>query len=189
VTAEADALRRSPLGATGAGPHALLSAPDVVIRELPFTAQFVLRLDPMDTVVDAVERALGARPGQVNLVTTAGGTQVMALAPDEWLVVGPADADALEAAVRSHGGVIVDVSAHRTVLELTGSGVRDLLASGTSVDLHPRAFAAGQCRQTTLARVDVIIARVDEDTYRVFVRTSFARYLADWLTDALEGTR
>ena len=186
MTADTDALRRSPLGSTGTTPAHLISALGVEIRELPFTTQLNLRLDPNTIALDALHRAVGARPGPMNTIVTAGDSSVLRLAPDEWLVVGAALVNETELGLHQHGGTVVDVSAHRTVLELTGSGVRNVLASGCTVDLHPRSFKVGQCAQTTLARVDVIIARMADDEYRVFVRTSFARYLVDWLTTALE---
>ena len=99
--------------------------------------------------------------------------------------VAAALGSSLAGVVRPAGGSVVDVSAHRTVLELSGPEARDVLASGCSVDLHPRVFAVGDAAQAPLARVDVILTRSDVDAYRIFVRASFARYLADWLKDAM----
>jgi sarcosine oxidase subunit gamma len=48
-------------------------------------------------------------------------------------------------------------------------------------------FAPGRCAQTLLARAEVILHRVDEETFRVFVRPSFAAYLRAWLDDAIEA--
>ena len=69
-----------------------------------------------------------------------------------------------------------------------GRAARDLLARGCPLDLDPRSFAADQCAQTLLARVDVILFLMDDrDAFGVLVRASFARYLVDWLRDAIEG--
>jgi sarcosine oxidase, subunit gamma len=194
VTAEA-ALesRRSPLGATTVDPFPVASGPGVEIRERPFLAQVLLRLTPTDEARSAVGAALGLDLPTTSRLTRSAGTPRLAiwLAPDEWLVVDAGDASALEraigAAASPHGGTVVDVSAHRTLLELSGPGVRDLLACGTSIDLHPRVFDVGAAAQTQLARVDVIIGRGSEDTYHVAVRASFARYLLDWLRATIEA--
>ena len=121
---------------------------------------------------------------------------VLWLGPDEWLVVGPPDGEtALEAqlhdALGDHVGrvAIVDVSANRTTLELRGPRARELLEFGCPIDLHPRAFGPGRCAQTLLARANVLIWHVadePEDTWRLFVRPSFAAYVAAWLADAAE---
>jgi sarcosine oxidase subunit gamma len=101
---------------------------------------------------------------------------VLWLGPSEWLVVdGPP--------IDLPGGV--DVSANRTTIELSGPHARDILEKGCALDLHPRAFPAGSCAQTMVARTQVILWQTAETpVYHLMVRGSFARYLADWLTDA-----
>ena len=80
---------------------------------------------------------------------------------------------------------MVDVSANRTVIRLEGTAARELLAFGCAVDLHPRAFGPGRCVQTMLAKAQVIIEQMTANpAFSVYVRASFATYLADWLLDA-----
>ncbi|MBM4793731.1 sarcosine oxidase subunit gamma [Streptomyces sioyaensis] len=184
----------------------LLAAADVEgprgvrLRELPCAAQVTLRLDPSSPAAARVAGALGlpalpVEPGGVR--TAAGATErtVLWLGPDEWLVVGPeGDAPAIEAVVRDalgdgHGAV-VDVSANRTTLEISGPCAREVLEKGCSLDLHPRAFGPGRCAQTLLARAAVILRQIDTGpTYHLLVRGSFAPYLADWLLDAMTEFR
>jgi heterotetrameric sarcosine oxidase gamma subunit len=102
------------------------------------------------------------------------GGSLLRLGPDWWLHVGPPAVP---------GGV--DVSAHRTTLELSGPRSRDVLMTGCSLDLHPSVFMVGACAQTLLAQAQVVLHRTAPDTYRLLVRASFARYLADWLLDAM----
>jgi sarcosine oxidase, subunit alpha len=104
------------------------------------------------------------------------GGAALRLGPDWWLALGPADG--------------VDVSAQRTTLELRGPRARDVLMTGCPLNLD--ALGVGACAQTLLGQAQVILYRTAPDTYRVLVRASFARYLADWLLDAMvehgEGT-
>ena len=68
--------------------------------------------------------------------------------------------------------------------------VRELLEFGCPIDLHPRVFGPGRCAQTLLARANVLIWHVadgPEDTFRLFVRPSFAAYVAAWIADAADG--
>ena len=113
------------------------------------------------------------------------------LGPDEWLLTSTADApEELEARVRAAvvplGGSAADVSAQRIILRLTGERVRDVLAKGCSIDLHPRAFGRGSSAQTTLGQAGVVLLALSDagDDYLILVRSSFAGYLADWLLDA-----
>jgi sarcosine oxidase subunit gamma len=59
-----------------------------------------------------------------------------------------------------------------------------LLAHGCALDLRPRVFGPGRCAQTLLARAGVVLMARDGDEFLVFVRSSFAGYLAAWLLDA-----
>jgi sarcosine oxidase subunit gamma len=113
------------------------------------------------------------------------------LGPDEWLIVGPSQttdgliAD-LEQALAGEHHSLVDVSAARAVLELTAPDALELVSEGCGLDLHPRSWHAGDCAQTLLARVPVILQQRG-DAIRIFVRPSFGDYLVDWLLDARTG--
>ncbi|MFI6654424.1 sarcosine oxidase subunit gamma [Streptomyces sp. NPDC050523] len=162
------------------------------LAELPFLTQLNIRLDAKGAAADAVGLALGLQlPLEPNTVVRAGELTALWLGPDEWLVVGPPGGQAdLEARVREAAGEepvsVTDVSAQRTTLLVAGPRARDLLAHGCSLDLHPRAFGAGRCAQTTLGRTQVVLVARDEPRagFWVLVRSSFAGYLADWLLDA-----
>jgi sarcosine oxidase subunit gamma len=94
---------------------------------------------------------------------------------------------ALEQALRNglNGGSVVDVSANRTLLEIRGPKARDLLAHGVPIDLDARSFGPGRCAQTLVAKAQVIIERISEDpAFHIYVRSSFASYVADWLLGA-----
>jgi sarcosine oxidase subunit gamma len=169
------------------------------VRELPFLAQIDLRADPSDPALMArIADAVGARPPtepNTTVISTDGTRQVAWLGPDEWLVIGePGTAPALESLLRTAigdaRGAVLDVSANRTTISVSGPRARDLLAFGCSIDLDERRFKPGMCVQTLLARANVIIVPVGpavEPAFRVLVRPSFAAYLAAWLTDAAVG--
>lgn len=127
-----------------------------------------------------------------NRVATGAALRVLWLAPDEWLVVADGTAadvlPRLERAVAGRRAAVTDLSSSRAIIELVGSGAPEMLASGCGLDLHPRVFGPGQCAQTLLARVPVILDQIDAlPHYRVLVRRSYARWLVDWMIDAAEG--
>ncbi|WP_158844009.1 sarcosine oxidase subunit gamma [Saccharothrix deserti] len=158
-----ESLRRSPLA-----DHPLVSGSGVRLVEIPFL-----------TAVN-VQGAPGFPTPPASGVAAWGERSVLWLGPEEWLVVGP-DGDTFDLP----GGV--DVSANRTTIELSGPNARDVLEKGCTLDLHPRAFGAGRCAQTTLARSQVLLWQTSNaPVYRLMVRGSFAHYLADWLTDAAQ---
>jgi sarcosine oxidase subunit gamma len=182
----ADPVARSPLDHL-ADTLAAAGGPDVELGELPFLAQVGLRADPAE--IDAAALGLPTAPNTVG-VRDDGGRSLW-LGPREWLVVGApgrtgAIAAELEAATAGAFATVLDLSANRTTLELAGPRARDVLATGCSIDLHPRAFGPGRCAQTTIARTQVILDQVgDRPAFRLHVRGSFAAHLAAWLADAM----
>jgi len=165
----------------------------LALREVPFSAQLDFRANPADgRVVDSVHKALGfVLPTDPNTAASAGGRRALWLGPDEWLIVGGEGEESLltrvlHTALGETFGSVVDVSANRTVIELSGPAARDVLAHGCLVDLHPRDFGTGSCAQTLLAKAQVIVHQVnDAPTFQLYLRTSFAWYAAEWLLDAM----
>jgi sarcosine oxidase subunit gamma len=194
VTAEPLA-RSAPLRAWA---DDLAALPDgVQIIPLPFVAMADLRLDAAGSAAAAVAAYLGVYLPTTPSTYVEGETATAIwLGPDEWLITSPFLApEALETALREavgscvSSGAVVDVSAQRTTLQLRGEHIRDLLAGGCSLDLHPRVFRRGRAAQTLLGLANVVLMALDDPgtNYQVLVRTSFAGYLADWLLDAAAG--
>ena len=152
----------------------------------PFVAMLDVRLGP-----DVADRLRIALPAEPNTWVAVDEGLAIWLGPDEWLLTGttrtPDDLETpVRAAVIPLGGSVTDVSAQRITLRLTGDRVRDVLAKGCSIDLHPRVFGRGRSAQSTLGRAGVVLLSLSDsgDDYIVLVRSSFAGYLADWLLDA-----
>lgn len=168
----------------------------VRLREVAFPAQVELRLDDVDA------GAFGPRAGQFlccgmpapGRAVGAGDPYVLWLGPGWYLVADrPGSAPGLLAGLRDAlgadcGGICgsaVDVSAARTVLELSGPSARAVLAHGCPIDLHPRVFGPARCAQTVLAQAQVVLHQTAAADYRILVRTSYADYLVRWLLDAM----
>ena len=191
--AELTMLRRSPLAgmASELMEKAVTGERHVRVSEWRFTTMLSLRVDPASPAAVAVEEVLGTPlPRSAGGVAGHSRLSVLWLGPDEWLVVSQLPAEALVAALQeavadAHAAV-VDVSANRTVLELTGAAARAVLEKGCPLDLHPRAFGPGQAVSTTLARIPLILWQVGTESYRLLPRSSFADYVARWLLDAAQ---
>ena len=161
------------------------------MRELPHLTQLTLRLEPGGAAAKAVESCLDVTlPGPLR-AELAGEVKVLWMGPDEWLLVAPdGRQDDLLARLRSAIGdafaTVTDVSAQRTTLALSGHLVPAVLAQGCAVDLDPRVTPVGSCLTTLLAQAPVTLVVRGEAASGVWllVRSSFASYLAAWLTDA-----
>jgi sarcosine oxidase subunit gamma len=162
------------------------------VRERALLGHFNLRGNAQDSrFVSAVQQAIGAAPPVApnTVVETQVGT-VYWLGPDEWLLVSAGERresieKALRTALAEVRHALTDVSGGQTVVVLEGTNVRDVLAKGCPLDLHPRVFGDGQCAQTHLAKAPILIRPLDRATaYEIVVRRSFADYSRVWLEDA-----
>jgi sarcosine oxidase subunit gamma len=167
----------------------------VTLAERPFLTMVNLRVDPASAAAGRIEKTLGAPlPRQCGETTASGSHTVVWLGPDEWLVWSRAEGAAVTAGLRealgTDPGSVVDVSANRTTLELSGPAARQVLEKGCPLDLHPRVFGPGRAVSTTVGPVAALLWQVDAaPAYRLLPRSSFAGYMARWLIDAMSEYR
>ena len=70
----------------------------------------------------------------------------------------------------------------RGILRLHGPKVREILARGCPIDLHPRTFVPGNAATTTISHIAVQLWQLDDaPTYELSVARSFARDFWEWL--------
>ncbi len=184
-------LRRSPLAhletallaGTVPGPRG------VAVREVPFAIMASIRVDPASSAASRLSAVIGSPlPARCGETTVAGQNTALWLGPDEWLVIAADNNDLvpnLTSALADDPGMVVDLSANRTTIELTGPSARAVLEKGCPVDLHPRSFAPGHAVSTLVGPIPVVLWQLDDQTYRLLPRASFADYLARWLLDAM----
>jgi sarcosine oxidase subunit gamma len=171
--------RRTPLGPLAEELERVCAGERFACREDAFRQLTELRC--ADGAEQEAAEIVGAELPSIGLTAEVGDTLVLGLGPGWWMTDSPADTPTLAGSARVS---IVDVSAQRTPLVLTGPVARDVLSHGCSLDIHPDHLGVGAAAQTLLAKAGVMLARTDADTYRVWVRASFARYLAAWIIDA-----
>jgi len=186
-------LRRSPLSHRGLPARARADAgrkasAGLLLAERPHRAQINLRGEADAAFLDAVRGALGLTPPTTpNTTAKAGELKALWLGPNEWLIVGPDArrgeiADQLRAALAGQHTAVTDVSEARTAIAVSGPRARELMAKGTGLDLHPRAFKAGQCAQTAMAQANMTLDQTDDmPSYDLYILDSFADYLWSWI--------
>jgi sarcosine oxidase, subunit gamma len=129
------------------------------------------------------ERLGAAVPVAAN--TWAGSDPVLVwTAPGEYLLLSQRPVEELLSRPAEPGMTVVDVSSARMAFDLSGSGARELLASGCSIDLHPAAFGPGSSALTLFAGVGIVLMQLDEEPrFRLLARRSFCVHLAGLLLD------
>ena len=187
-------LRQSPASLLKAAFEAGSVAGTVELREVPFLTMAGLRVDPGSDAGERLGALTGGLPAASGEVRNSGGTAVLWLGPAEFLLVAAAESHeslggelprALVEALGDGAGQVVDLSANRTTLELTGPRARAVLEKGCSLDLHPRVFTAGTALNTEVGNIPVVLEKTGEESFRLFPRASFAEFLGRWLLDAM----
>jgi len=187
-------LRKSPAALLAAAFEAGSVAGVVELREVPFLTMAGLRVNPAGDAGERLGALTGGLPSVSGEVRSSGDTAVLWLGPEEFLLVAPAESHdslggdlprSLVGALGDGEGQVVDLSANRTTLELSGPRARAVLEKGCALDLHPRVLRAGTALSTEIGGIPVILWKTGEETYRIFPRASFAEFLGRWLLDAM----
>ncbi|MFT4066465.1 sarcosine oxidase subunit gamma [Paraburkholderia sp.] len=167
------------------------------LGERPFLELVNVRGDTRDAAfIRAVEQVIGCRPPEkANTSARGNGYDMLWLGPDEWLARSAAAHDATRSAPlqtklgAAFAGVFasaVDVGSGYTVLEISGTRTRDVLARGCPLDLHPRLFGEGQCAQSHYFKASMTLLPTGADSFDIVVRRSFADYFVRIMLDAAE---
>ena len=163
----------------------------VSVSELPHSGKLVCQTRADD---EAVQAALSAAIGQKlpllpNTSTTSTHT-ILWMKPGKWMIfcaVGESRQlrKNLKSALAGFICMISDISDSRVGIEISGDDARALLSRVCALDLDARSFTRGQCAQTLLVRVPLLLHQVnDRPTFHLYVDRSVARYAWDWLCDA-----
>jgi len=171
--------------------NARLDGAGLCLRELPIDGKLLLQArGNIDAIRQAVSGVIGQDlPITPNTSTNSGNT-VLWLGPRKWLIVlDPRHSREirrqLESALSGIPCLVAEVSDARTGIEVSGAHARAVLARICALDLDAHSFGPGQCAQSLLVRVPLLLYQVDEQpVFHLYVDRSVARYAWDWLTDA-----
>lgn len=167
---------------------------EVALTEAPLCGQLTIRVDWEDqTARDAVEKTVGMElPTKTNTFVEDESQRLFWIGPSEWLLTLEDDAtaamaDKLRNSTKDMHVATVDVSDNRTRLVLTGPKVWDVLNKTCTLNLHPSTWNCRQCAQTLVGRSQVLLAMTSDENpeFQLFVRNSFAEYLAGFLIEAM----
>src|SRR5690625_742875 len=181
-------LRRSPLAERTEELQAASNSA-VSLREVQFVTQVGLRAQPGTEGYVALAEELGGLPTRVGeVIGDASSTAVLWLSPDEFLAIDAPDtglAETLTTVLGDRSGQVLDLSANRTIIELSGTAAPLVLRKSCPLDLHPRVWTVNQAYVTEVAQTPVILWRVAEDTWWIAPRISFANHVTNWLLDGM----
>jgi len=130
-----------------------------------------------------IKRVYGDVPGielprEPNRASANNGVHALWLAPGEWLLVG--EGEEIDTTAASS-----DLSHGRTVFRIPAGPAREILAKGCPLDLREMTFRPGQCAQSVLSAVTILVHYLDDGAHMdIYVARSYGRFIHDWLKDA-----
>lgn len=125
---------------------------------------------------------LGAKPPRTPTVSQGRNARLIWSGPDRWLFASESGEVMRQVITKLAGAAAVsDQSDARAVLRLWGPQVRNVLAKGCLIDLHPRAFRPGDVALTSIAHIGVQLWQIDDGpTYDLAVFRSMAMSFWSW---------
>ncbi len=133
----------------------------------------------------AVEGRLGIALPTTPKIASGASHDVVWSGPDQWLLRAPTREgfSGLQEAFSPHAAVN-DQSDARAAMRLSGTHVRDVLAKGVMLDLHPVAFAVGDTALTSIAYIGVHLWRLadgpDGSVFEIMVARSMVGSFWSW---------
>lgn len=162
----------------------------VDIVDAGLTGMITLRGDLASAaIVRGVKSATGAKmPADRNIATATKGSALW-MSPDELLlIVDYASVDDTVAKLSKSIGkthhLAVNVSDARAVFDLSGKGLRDVLAKGAPADVSADALPVGEIRRTRIGQLPVAFWFSTDTTAHLICFRSVGAHVFDWLTNA-----
>lgn len=146
-----------------------------------------------DRIRRSIRRLTGEDLPLMPNTATGSDPSLLWLGPNRWLIVSARGALRavqlrLQNALADHTCLLADVSDSRCVIEVGGRDARTLLARVCALDLSTGNFETGDCAQTLLVRIPLLLHQVDvRPGFRLYVDRSLAHYAWAWLSDAADG--
>ncbi|SDO17235.1 sarcosine oxidase subunit gamma [Phyllobacterium sp. OV277] len=136
--------------------------------------------------VAALSKAIGLTlPVKPKTTSTQGTRTALWIGPDEWLIID-ADGSALVADLAKVKGLhsAVDVSHRNVGIIVSGKGADAVVNGGCPQDLSLRAFPVGAASRTVLGKIEIVLLRTEENTFRVECWRSFSGYAYSFLQES-----
>jgi sarcosine oxidase subunit gamma len=158
------------------------------VRLTPAASASRISLRAPEASVIALSSVLGlALPTSPKTSAQSGGRTALWLGPDEWLVIAEGTVDLV--ALAGTAGVLhsaTDISHRNIGIIVSGPDVEACLSAGCPQDLSLGVFPVGACSRTLFGKVEIVLLRLDAETFRVECWRSFSEYVFGLLAEAAE---
>jgi methylglutamate dehydrogenase subunit D len=164
--------------------------PGLIVRECSGerSASLIARRGATRRLSEATLATFGVPLPMTPRAMPGRGVTFLWAGPAQWLAEAAASEQELEELLRAAFGELASVceqSDSRIVIEVAGPRVRDVLAKGLPIDLHPERFGTGDVALTVVAHVGVQLRQIAAaPSYRLAVARSYFGSFWHWLASS-----
>ena len=168
---------------------------DLEMKEIKPIMKLIIRGKTKDFITTIGKNLNMLLPTEANTSTTGETLTALWLSPDEWMLVSnetvsadintyQIEDDLINNISKVNLGAVSDVSDQFVIINIKGSKVFDLFATGSPFNFNEFKDKKGSVVQTILSHIDVIIHLTEINEVNLLVRRSFSEHLHSWLNDS-----
>ena len=168
---------------------------DLEMKEIKPIMKLIIRGKTKDFITAIGKNLNMILPTEANTSTSGETLTALWLSPDEWMLISnktiSKDTNTYEVEdslisniSKTKLGAVTDVSDQFVMINIKGSKVFDLFASGSPFNFNQFKYKKGSVVQTILSHIDVIIHLTEINNVNLLVRRSFSEHLHSWLNDS-----
>jgi sarcosine oxidase subunit gamma len=168
---------------------------DLEMKEIKPIMKLIIRGKTKDFITAIGKNLNMILPTEANTSTSDETLTALWLSPDEWMLVSNNEVnedtntyDVEDSLINNISkvnlGAVTDVSDQFVMINIRGSKVFDLFATGSPFNFNDFKNKKGSVVQTILSHIDVIIHLTEINNVNLLVRRSFSQHLYSWLNDS-----
>ena len=168
---------------------------EIEIKEIKPVMKLIIRGKTKDFITTIGKNLNMLLPIEANTSTSGESLTALWLSPDEWLLVSneivsedsnnyEVEDNLINNVSKVNLGAVTDVSDQFVMINIKGSKVFDLFATGSPFNFNVFKSKKGSVVQTILSHIDVIIHLTEINNVNLLVRRSFSEHLHSWLNDS-----
>ena len=168
---------------------------DLEMKEIKPIMKLIIRGKTKDFITAIGKNLNMILPTEANTSTSGEALTALWLSPDEWMLISnktisedtntyEVEDNLINNISKANLGAVTDVSDQFVMINIKGSKVFDLFATGSPFNFNEFKNKKGSVVQTILSHIDVIIHLTEINDVNLLVRRSFSEHLHSWLNDS-----
>ena len=168
---------------------------DLEMKEIKPVMKLIIRGKTKNFITAIGKNLNMLLPIKANTSTSGEVLTALWLSPDEWMLLSnktvsddtntyEVEDNLINNISKVNLGAVTDVSDQFVMINIKGSNIFDLFATGSPFNFNEFKDKKGSVVQTILSHIDVIIHLTEINEVNLLVRRSFSEHLYSWINDS-----